>query len=395
MAKKITEFQLDGDAMVGRVRSLFFSVTAAYAAINFLIIRDNFNNKYIAFNLAIACYFLLCILLFKRYKSLKINLQKIVINESEIVIPNIFSKNSILDVHKIKSIERLTRNKNVIALIIGVFDGPSVFMDRRIFPKETIFEEFEQSMTNLAKENSLPQDHSEIISVSEGFMANDLIITLSFVFLWVAAFIMASNNLETIEDHIVTVGAITKSMFSMHEFYRIASSFFLHKNIPHIISNIFVFSVLARSMEGFFGRVRLINIVLLSALFATIFSVQFSPYALVIGASGGVFGLFGAYIFINFKYQKSLPGSIAAMSRRYIIAILSIEIILEIFWGGIDISSHIGGFIFGIAYVALFLRHQPASGASNAFLIEKIASPIVVTLYLTGLIYFFHIIRLV
>jgi len=62
------------------------------------------------------------------------------------------------------------------------------------------------------------------------------------------------------------------------------------------------------------------------------------------GASGAIFGLFGALLYFGYNYR----GYIGAIIQSQILPIVIYNLFLGFFISGIDMWSHIGGFIGGI-----------------------------------------------
>ena len=80
-----------------------------------------------------------------------------------------------------------------------------------------------------------------------------------------------------------------------------------------------------------------------SGIIGSLFSVVLTNYASV-GASGAIFGLFGALLFFGYKYRATLDGFL----RSSIVPTLILNLIIGLVIPGIDISAHIGGLIGGV-----------------------------------------------
>jgi rhomboid protease GluP len=274
-------------------------------------------------------------------------------------------------------------------VLIGIFDRPSIFIEKNIFHNQTDFTLFQQKIELAAQKNSSQENYSAITFIAHtASLPKKNLACFFFVALWIVLYLVTSGLSDTTRDYSLLSSGITKTMFIQHETYRIATSFFTHISIFHLLFNILAFSVIGTSLEIFLGKVRFINAVLVTAVVGSVFSFFFSPYSLVVGGSGGVYGLFGVYLFINFKYHKSLPGSIASMPRAYIIGSILAEIAFETYSKGIDSYSHIGGFIFGVLYAYLFSYNRTSNELNKSTAIEKIAGTLIFSFYLINVIYF-------
>jgi membrane associated rhomboid family serine protease len=167
------------------------------------------------------------------------------------------------------------------------------------------------------------------------------------------------------------------------EWWRLFTSAFLHASIMHIAFNMFALYQVGQWVERFYGTPRMAIIYTLSALGGSLAVVYFSPNVLTIGASGAIFGLFGALAVAGFRLGK--PGrQILQQSTGIIVINLVIS-----FLPGTNISydAHIGGLVAGgLLGLVLFrmprqLIAQPvAQGPGYAQRIDPRADPGVVTI---------------
>ncbi len=79
------------------------------------------------------------------------------------------------------------------------------------------------------------------------------------------------------------------------EWYRLLTSAFLHYGVPHLLFNMWALYVVGPPLEMALGRLRFFGLYALSALGGSVLVYLLSsPMAATAGASGAVFGLFGA-----------------------------------------------------------------------------------------------------
>lgn len=127
------------------------------------------------------------------------------------------------------------------------------------------------------------------------------------------------------------------------EYYRLITSMFVHANILHLLSNMYALYVIGPIIEKYYGKGKYLLIYLGSGIIGSLFSVVLTNYASV-GASGAIFGLFGALLYFGYKYRATLDGFL----RSSIIPTLLVNLILGFMIPGIDISAHLGGLIGGL-----------------------------------------------
>ena len=151
----------------------------------------------------------------------------------------------------------------------------------------------------------------------------------------------------------------------------IFSSMFLHGGWFHIINNMWVLLIFGDNVEAGMGSIRYLIFYLLSGVAAGLLQMYILPASLIpmIGASGAVAGVLGAYLIL---YPRARIASLVPI--LFIFTIVEIPAMLFlIFWfisqlysgwfaiqgggeSGIAWWAHIGGFVFGVIMVFLFRR---------------------------------------
>jgi rhomboid protease GluP len=293
-------------------------------------------------------------------------------------------------VTQIKSIEKYATSKEVIALQIGRINNSSVFVERRNFASNGEFEEFLQFMDQLQCEISARATNGTLrVETVRRWGHGSGVIGVVASALFVTYFISSSPGFEQLSNQALVAGGLVKVSIS-GEIYRIASSFFLHLNPLHLGFNIFGIAILGQNIDIIFGRVRLLIILFASAMIGSLLSLAFSPFETVVGASGGLLGLVGAYSIVCAKHQQQIPGSVS-VSRRRILIILILQILFDLMTKGIDIFSHLGGFLFGAIYTYYILRRHTPADAAVFSRVELLCATVLVLGYAIGLIYYFSL----
>lgn len=127
--------------------------------------------------------------------------------------------------------------------------------------------------------------------------------------------------------------------------YRLITSIFLHADIFHIFFNMYALYVVGSQVERYYGKKKFLIIYFVSGIVGSLFSNVFmSSNSISIGASGAIFGLFGALLCFAYNYRATLGNFL----KSSLIPVLIINLSLGIFISGIDISAHVGGLIAGI-----------------------------------------------
>lgn len=146
-----------------------------------------------------------------------------------------------------------------------------------------------------------------------------------------------------LRDQIINDFAVYGPYVRMGEYYRLITGAFLHADILHILFNGYALYILGSQIESFMGKTKYLIIYLVSALFASLFSISFSNYASV-GASGAIFGLMGALLYFGYHYRVYLGNTL----KSQIIPLIVLNLGLGFVINGIDNFAHIGGLIGGL-----------------------------------------------
>ena len=130
--------------------------------------------------------------------------------------------------------------------------------------------------------------------------------------------------------------------------WTIITSGFAHASLIHIALNMYSLWIFGEALENIFGAKRFVWLYLLSILGGSIAFIIFNPLDNAVGASGGIFGLMGAYFIIT--------RAMGYRSSQMLVLIL-INIAIGIFNPGIAMSAHLGGLAVGAA-IAWFYTKQ-------------------------------------
>lgn len=130
------------------------------------------------------------------------------------------------------------------------------------------------------------------------------------------------------------------------EYYRLITSAFLHDGITHILFNMWALWVIGPSLERWLGRTRFVALYALSALGGSVLVyVLTAPNSGTLGASGAIFGLFGA----TFALARRLNFDV-----RWIIGLIVINLGITFVVPGISWQGHVGGLLTGAAVGAVY-----------------------------------------
>lgn len=144
------------------------------------------------------------------------------------------------------------------------------------------------------------------------------------------------------------------SVFDNHEYYRLVSHFFLHGSVGHLFNNLLVLAFVGSKVELLVGKFKYLVNYMCSGVVAGLVSIVWDRwcfnnsfgaegYISSLGASGAVFGMVGALLFIVIANR----GHVACISTRQLFLFILLSIYAGVSDVGIDNAAHIGGAVFG------------------------------------------------
>ncbi len=146
-----------------------------------------------------------------------------------------------------------------------------------------------------------------------------------------------------------------------HQWWRLLTSCFLHFGIIHIGMNMYVLYLIGPFIETVFGRMRYLLIYFIAGLAGSIVSVWVHPMAVGAGASGAIFGLYGAVFgFLLIKRRTLNPAAMKSLGRSAGIFILY-NVVYGSMSGTTDLSAHLGGLVAGFLAGMVLVRPQPTA----------------------------------
>lgn len=303
-------------------------------------------------------------------------------------LPRFFFWKRSIAYENIFSIESVRLGMKEQGVLVGLLSGGVLNLDAKAFQTPEIYADFKDRIDQIVTRNKQIFGATSIVVLPINRWQNLLL--LMIIGAWWGVFILLMSQQNISFESALAIGALTKSVLSGVELYRIPSAFFLHLNFLHAGMNTLAFAIFGQYLLRVVDPFRFLNVLFLSALVSAITTLSLSPYEASIGASGGVMGIFGAYCCL--KFTRNLPASISSSSNQWVIGFIVLQLAMEFVIDGIDSYAHIGGFFVGLLYLWCNLR----DGRNNVFesiVYEKISACLLVALYFGGLaVYLFKVV---
>jgi membrane associated rhomboid family serine protease len=157
-----------------------------------------------------------------------------------------------------------------------------------------------------------------------------------------------SGGTSTIYNHF----ALVPVQVAHGQWWRLFTSAFLHYGILHIGFNMYALYIFGPPLEAALGRLRYVVLYLMAGVGGGLLSVGLGPIGeQAAGASGAIFGLFGAFYVIA-RHRNIQTGPV--------VITIVINLILSFSIPDIDWRGHVGGLVVGLL-VALVYARAPAA----------------------------------
>ncbi|MFS0861555.1 rhomboid family intramembrane serine protease [Fredinandcohnia sp. 179-A 10B2 NHS] len=194
--------------------------------------------------------------------------------------------------------------------------------------------------------------------------------------------ILELNGGSTNTNTLIKYGAKENFLILNGEWWRFFTPIVLHIGIFHLLMNTLALYYLGTEVEKLYGKGRFLFIYLFAGFTGSLASFVFSS-SVSAGASGAIFGCFGALLFFGIAY----PSLFFRTMGTNVIGVIVINLVFGFLIPGIDNAGHIGGLVGG--FLASSIMHLP----KHKKLGQRIAGLAAAVLVLAGLLYVGYVIQ--
>jgi membrane associated rhomboid family serine protease len=153
--------------------------------------------------------------------------------------------------------------------------------------------------------------------------------------------------LQQADPTITTRYGLVPLFVEQGQYERLITAAFLHANILHLATNMLTLYIVGAPLERVLRTTKYLTIYLLSALGGSLLSLWLSPqFSIGVGASGAIFGLFGALLILRRQVGAEAGG---------LVVLIGLNLFISFAVPNISWQAHIGGLITGVL-VALGLQ---------------------------------------
>ena len=220
-----------------------------------------------------------------------------------------------------------------------------------------------------------------ITGISISIAQRKPIITIALIATSIFATLIFWSKTGTIEPDMrsyVAYGANLRPLTFGGQWWRLVVSSFLHFDIKHLVMNMLCLYSIGCLLEKLIGHAKLLELYFLTAITGALASCIFHPNDVCAGASGAVFGLFGAEMAYMMILRKTLGLTSESLSGHMKSGIVFVVINFAYsLMPGVDMAAHVGGLLCGLTIGAV-VASAVNEGNENGVVISRIISGIAI-----------------
>jgi rhomboid protease GluP len=164
------------------------------------------------------------------------------------------------------------------------------------------------------------------------------------------------NVMDMSAEYLFSIGAMFGPTVVLEgEIWRLFSAMFLHGGAEHVLMNMLSLYLVGRSVERIFSALSYLFLYFTSGLIGSLVSIYFHPVSVGIGASGAIFGIFGAVVGFALVHHKRMHDEFKSFIQS-VGVILLLNLAIGLIFPNIDMSAHIGGAISGVIGGAMIAK---------------------------------------
>ncbi|MCA1054826.1 rhomboid family intramembrane serine protease [Rossellomorea aquimaris] len=243
-------------------------------------------------------------------------------------------------------VQATERERNVIeSLLVDEAAGTETLNNDDLFSEGDwdLPEDVLEAHVEWMKNNALSASNEQLQTERKLFQRGKPLFTYLFMAIQVIMFLVlemngGSQNPQTLIEY----GAKYNPLIIEGEWWRLVAPIFLHIGLLHLLMNTLALFYLGTAVEKIYGRTRFVLIYLLSGIAGSFASYLFTTN-LSAGASGAIFGCFGALLYFGVLYPKIFFRTMGTN----IIAVIILNLAFGFTIPGIDNAGHLGGLTGG------------------------------------------------
>jgi len=146
------------------------------------------------------------------------------------------------------------------------------------------------------------------------------------------------------------------------QWWRLLTSTFVHIGFLHLLYNMLALVPAGRSLERLIGNMNFLLVYIVAGLGGSLWALYWTPMILSAGASGAVFGVYGALGAVVFMRGRMLPPGLVASLKKSVYTFVIYNAVYSL-RPGVSLSAHVGGLVIGFLCGMLVGNAEPSQEA--------------------------------
>ena len=167
---------------------------------------------------------------------------------------------------------------------------------------------------------------------------------------------MGVNALNPAVDQVLRWGADYGPLTLGGQPWRLVTNVFVHFGLVHLLANMVALLSAGAVVERLFGPLAFAALYLAAGITGSLASTAIHPLVVSAGASGAIFGVYGALGALVLLQRGAIPGVVFSKLGGVAGSFIVYNIVYGAAHAGIDNTAHLGGLVGGAAAGALLLR---------------------------------------
>jgi rhomboid protease GluP len=167
---------------------------------------------------------------------------------------------------------------------------------------------------------------------------------------------MGVNALNPAVDQVLHFGADYGPLTLGGQPWRLVTNVFVHFGLVHLLANMVALLSAGAVVERLFGPLAFAALYLAAGITGSLASTAIHPLVVSAGASGAIFGVYGALGALVLLQRGAIPSVVFSKLGAVAGSFIAYNIMYGAAHAGIDNTAHLGGLVGGAAAGALLLR---------------------------------------
>lgn len=186
--------------------------------------------------------------------------------------------------------------------------------------------------------------------VKQKFNINPTTIIIALCILNFIAYVFLQTKYDSISSYIALGADYKMFTLGISEYWRLITYSFVHSSLIHLICNMYSLYIVGNYINRKYGTFKYLLILFLSIIVGGLAHGILTDNQILLGMSGGIYGLFTIYCVDAIKH--------GAWQNKSFVFILLLNVALN-FMSTISWQTHIGGAVVGFIFYYIFENEKP------------------------------------